>query len=66
LHRASQSFLHIETHNFRKKWRPLAIKYWTGVRQGAQEEEEMLFEGLVEVTEEVYIDTYCPKVTGLI
>lgn len=52
IHEASQNYLEAKTHNL-KKWRSLAEKYWKGIKKENAEENEFIFEGNVEILEEI-------------
>ncbi len=53
IHKASQSYLEINTINGRL-WRERAFKYWSGANERGQDDYELLFEGFVEVVEEIH------------
>lgn len=57
IHRASEIYLRLKTYSL-NEWRMLAFKYWSGLNEGLKEEEEILFEGLVKVLEEIDLDDY--------
>jgi hypothetical protein len=52
IHEASQNYLEAKTHNL-KTWRSLAEKYWEGIKKENAEENEFIFEGNVEILEEI-------------